>query len=152
MICIRDPPTTAVEDGATLSATAGPVQAYDTQCRDGVLYGNHAEMQHCVAPSGALTGSRPLKVRLHPLRCTGVWPMQPAPRPELLRDAEERAALAAWNGGYAVLRDEAAHPLRCNLVGGLAVATLRPPQFEASHKVPARACLKGYAGVSIKPM
>ena len=71
---------TAVEHGATLSATAGPVQAYDAQrCHNrhqggGVRLENHIEMQHCVAPSGALTGSRPLKVRLHPLRCTGVGP------------------------------------------------------------------------------
>ena len=58
------------------SASAGPVQAHNIQRRDVMLYegGGDAEMQQCVPPSDALTGSRSVKVRMHPLRCTGVGP------------------------------------------------------------------------------
>ena len=48
--------------------------------------------------------------------------MQPAPRPELLRDAEDRASLLAQNEAHSVQRGEAARLLRCNLVSGFAVA------------------------------
>ena len=55
----------------------------------------HAEMQHCVAPSGAFTGFSTPQSATPSAALDKCGPMQPTTSPELNRDAEERAALAS---------------------------------------------------------